>query len=389
VTSTGTRDRVTGSPQRAINRREVAPQSLRIALVVPPYFDVPPAAYGGVEAVAADLANGLVHQGHEVTLIGAGKPGTAARLITVWEHTVPERLGDPYPEVMHALLTRHAVEELALAGEIDVVHDHTFSGPLNAPIYARLGLPVVVTVHGPVNADLGPYYRALGTDISLVAISNRQRELAPDLNWIATVHNGLDPDEWPFLEKKEPYALFLGRYHEDKGAHLALDAAHEAGIPLVLAGKCAEPIEQRYFAEKIGPRLEPQDRVVGVADAKYKRDLLAKATCLLFPVQWEEPFGMVMIESMICGTPVVALRGGAVPEVIVPGTTGWICDDPDELPSAIKAIGDIDPAACRAHVEKNFSANKMALAYASAYRRAIRNGRTVSERSIPRPMMST
>ncbi len=342
-----------------------------------------------MESVAADLANGLVHQGHEVTLIGAGKPGTSARLLTVWERTIPERLGDPYPEVMHALLTRHAVEELALAGEIDVVHDHTFGGPLNAPIYARLGLPVVATVHGPVNSDLGHFYRELGKDISLIAISHRQRELAPQLNWIATVHNGLEPDAWPFREKKEPYALFLGRYHQDKGVHLALDAAHEAGIPLVLAGKCAEPIEQRYFAEQVGPRLQPQDRVVGVADAKYKRELLSNATCLLFPVQWEEPFGMVMIEAMICGTPVVALPGGAVPEVVVSGTTGWICEKPEDLPAAIKATRDIDPAACRAHVEQNFSADRMALQYAAAYRHAIRATRSVRENALTGPMIST
>lgn len=357
--------------------------------MVPPYFDVPPAAYGGVEAVAADLANGLVHQGHEVTLIGAGKPGTAARLLTVWDTTIPERLGDPYPEVMHALLTRHAIEQLALAGEVDVIHDHTFSGPLNAPIYARMGLPMVATVHGPVNADLGHYYRELGNDISLVAISARQRELAPELNWIGTVHNGLEPAAWPFAEKKEPYALFLGRYHQDKGVHLALDAAHAAGIPLVLAGKCAEPIEQRYFAEQVGPRLQPQDQVVGVADAKYKRELLAKATCLLFPVQWEEPFGMVMIEAMICGTPVVALRSGAVPEVVVSGTTGWICDTPEELPEAIAATSEIDPAACRAHVEKNFSADRMALAYAAAYRRAMRKTQTLRESALMGPMINT
>jgi glycosyltransferase involved in cell wall biosynthesis len=372
-----------------LNRRELSPQSLRIALVVPPYFDVPPSAYGGVEAVAADLANGLVHQGHEVTLIGAGKPGTAARLLTVWDTTIPERLGDPYPEVMHAILTRHAVEELALAGEIDVVHDHSFSGPLNAPIYANLGLPMVATVHGPVNSDLGNYYRALGKDISLVAISERQRELAPELNWIATVHNGLEPDAWPFVEKKEPFALFLGRYHRDKGVHLALDAAHEAGIPLVLAGKCAEPVEQRYFAEEIAPRLQPQDKVVGVADAKYKRELLSKATCLLFPVQWEEPFGMVMIEAMICGTPVVALRGGAVPEVVVSGTTGWICDRPDELPAAVEAAKDLDPAACRAHVEQRFSADKMARAYASAYRRAMLKTARPRTSALTSPMIGT
>jgi glycosyltransferase involved in cell wall biosynthesis len=362
---------------------------LRVALIVPPYYDVPPAAYGGVEAVAADLANSLVHQGHEVTLIGAGKPGTAARLLTVWDRTVPERLGEPYPEVLHALRTRHAVEELAMAGEIDVVHDNSFSGPLNAPIYARMGLPVVTTVHGPIDSDNRPYYRELGNDVSLISISARQRELAPELNWIATVHNGLEPAAWPFAEKKEPYALFLGRYHEHKGVHLALDAAHEANIPLVLAGKCAEPVEKRYFAEKVVPRLQPQDKVVGVADAKYKRELLVNATCLLFPVQWEEPFGMVMIEAMICGTPVVALRGGAVPEVIVSGTTGWICETPEELPQAVTAVRDLDPVACRAHVETHFSADRMAMAYAAAYRRAMRKSRTRPETAFTGPMIST
>lgn len=343
--------------------------------MVPPYFDVPPNAYGGVEAVVADLADGLVDRGEDVTLIGAGKDGTKARLRTVWDSIIPERLGEAYPEVMHAMLTRRAIEDLAAAREIDVVHDHTFSGPLNAAVFAQLGLPMVVTVHGPLNPDLRRFYRALGNDVSLVAISHRQRQLAPELNWIATVHNSLTPATWPFSSQKENYALFLGRFHPDKGVHLAVRAAHEAGIPLVLAGKCAEPLEKRYFAEEVEPLLGPNDKVLGIADATLKRKLLVNARCLLFPVQWEEPFGMVMIEAMVCGTPVVALRGGAVPEVVVQGVTGFIREHPQELPEAIAALDDIDPVTCRRHVETNFSAPRMAAGYAAAYRLARRHAR--------------
>lgn len=319
----------------------------------------------------ADLADGLVDIGHDVTIIGAGRKGTKARLLTVWDRTVPERLGEPYAEVLHAILTRRAVEDLAMAGEVDVIHDHTFSGPLNAHAYAELGLPMVVTVHGPPHHDARRFYRALGTDVSLVAISHRQASLAPELNWTMTVHNGLQPRTWPFSAKKGEYALWLGRYHPDKAPHVALEVAHAAGLPLILAGKCAEPVEKRYFAETVEPLIGPNDKVVGVADAILKRELLVNARCLLFPVQWEEPFGMVMIESMVCGTPVVALRNGAVPEVVVDGVTGIICDRPEELPGALSTVTEIDPAACRRHVEVNFSAHRMAVGYTRCYRQVV------------------
>ena len=338
-----------------------------MAIVVPPYFDVPPAGYGGVEAVVADLADGLVDEGHQVYLIGAGKPGTKAELVAVWNRTVPEQLGAPYPEIMHALAARRAVQRLAIDGGLDVVHEHTFAGPLNAPIYAGLGLATVVTVHGPIDGGMHRFYSGLGTDVHLVAISHRQRILATELNWIATVHNALSLDSWPFRTDKEDFALFLGRFHPDKAPHVALDAAHAAGLPLVLAGKCAEPLEKEYFEREVAPRLTATDRVFGVADAAAKRDLLSRARCLLFPVQWEEPFGMVMIEAMACGTPVVALRAGAVPEVVEPGVTGLVCAKPDELPAALREVVRIDPAACRARVAREFSAEEMARGYAQAY----------------------
>jgi len=344
---------------------------LRIALVAPPYFDVPPAGYGGVEAVVAELADALVARGHRVTLIGAGRAGTTAPLLAVWDRTIPERLGEPFPEIVHAAVTRRAVENLALRDGLDVVHDHTMSGPLNAPAYAAMGLPTVVTMHGPVDEDLHRYYTALGDDIDIVAISDRQRAMAPELNWAGTVHNALKLETFPYRERKEDYALFLGRFHTTKGPHLALEAAHAAGIPLILAGKCNEPIEKAFFAAEVVPRLRDTDRVFGVADAAAKRELLVNARALLFPIQWEEPFGMVMIEAMACGTPVVALRGGAVAEVVEDGVTGFILDDPADLPEALSRVGELDPAACRARVEQHFSTDKLGAGYEAVYRSAL------------------
>lgn len=356
---------------RVLNHRPVrhaGSHPLHVVLAVPPYFDVPPKAYGGVEAVVAELADALVARGHRVTLLGAGEPRTSAEFVPLWERTIPERLGEPYPEVVHALLIRRAVERLLATDAVDIVHDHTFAGPLNAVSYSHWNVPTVVTVHGPVDDDLERYYRALRTDVHLVAISERQRTLTPDLNWAGMVHNALRVDDWPFQREKDDYALFLGRFHPHKAPHLALEAAHAAGIPLVLAGKCAEPAEKKYFEREIRPRLTDRDHVFGVADATAKRDLLASARCLLFPVRWEEPFGMVMIEAMACGTPVVALRGGAVPEVVVDKVTGLICDEPAQLTDGLHEVRAIDPAACRSHVAQHFNVDRLGLGYESVYR---------------------
>lgn len=373
-------------PRVPIHRpaRSAGSNRLRIVLVAPPYFDVPPRAYGGVEAVVADLADALAARGHRVTLLGAGEPGTAAEFVPLWERTIPERLGDPYPEAVHAVLVRRAVERL-LAGEaVDVVHDHTLAGPLNAAYYRRYGVPTVVTVHGPVDTDLGRYYGALGRDVHLVAISERQRALAPNLNWAGTVYNALRVDDWPFKREKRDYALFLGRFHPHKAPHVALEAAHAAGLPLVLAGKCSEPVEKEYFEREVRPRLTERDHVFGVADSVQKRKLLASARCLLFPIRWEEPFGMVMIEAMACGTPVVALRAGSVPEVVIDKVTGLVVDEPDELPAALQDVRQIDPYACRAHVAEHFSTDDLGAGYEAVYRKVIEHSPETARRVLRR-----
>ncbi|GAB4584676.1 glycosyltransferase family 4 protein [Nocardia sp. IFM 10818] len=324
--------------------------------------------------MVATLADELVDRGHRVTLIGAGRDGTKARFIRAWGELLTHRLGEPYPEIVNAMKVWRIIEKLHAEDPIDIVHDHTFAGPLNATAYRTLGIPTVLTVHGPVDDEIHEYYRSLDRGVKLVAISDRQRELASDLNWIGRVHNAIRPDEWPFHEEKMDYALFLGRYAPYKGPHLALEAAHAAGIRLVLAGKCNEPPEKSFFDEQVRPLLTDTDRVFGEADARAKRQLLASARCLLFPIRWEEPFGIVMIESMVCGTPVVALRGGAVAEVVDHGVTGFVCDDPAELPEAIARAGDLDPHACRQRVEERFAAGRFAHGYEGIYRRAIAGG---------------
>jgi glycosyltransferase involved in cell wall biosynthesis len=339
---------------------------LHIAMVAPPYFRVPPVAYGGIEGVVADLVDALVGRGHEVTLIGAGRRGTKAqRFIATNDGGSADRLGELMPELVHAARAAAIVDML----DADVVHDHTVAGPLTA--WGRLA-PTVVTAHGPVTGERGDFYRAIGGAVRLIAISHAQRSAAPDLPWTATVHNAIRAETFPFCTDKQDYVLFLGRFHPEKAPHLAIDAARAAGIPIVLAGKCSEPIEHAYYRREIEPRTGPGVTIFGVADATAKRALLARAACLLFPIAWDEPFGLVMIEAMVCGTPVVALRRGAVPELVLHGQTGIIVDHPADLPDAIAEARHLDPALCRKHVETGFTVEVMAASYEAVYRQALR-----------------
>jgi glycosyltransferase involved in cell wall biosynthesis len=338
---------------------------MHIAMVAPPYFKVPPAAYGGIEAVVADLVDALVARGHKVTLIGAGGHATRAqRFRATFDAGQASQLGEVMPELVHSGKVATMLETL----DVDVIHDHTRAGPLLAR--GRL-TPTVVTAHGPVTGDFRELYLALAGTVQLVAISDAQRAGAPDLAWSATVHNAVRADTFPFRADKDDYVVFLGRFHPDKAPHLAIDAARAAGLPIVLAGKCSEPVERDYFTREIEPRTGSDVTIYGIADAAAKRRLLSRATCMIFPVCWEEPFGMVVIEAMACGTPVVALRRGAVPELIVHGQTGIVVDDPDDLPAGILLAREVESAACRKHIESNFTVDVMAEGYEDVYRRAL------------------
>jgi glycosyltransferase involved in cell wall biosynthesis len=338
--------------------------ALDIAIIAPPWFTVPPHGYGGVENVCSHLVAGLMRRGHDVTLVGAGESGTNARFVATYAEAPSARLGEPLPEVLHAA----AAARFLADRDFDLVHDHTLAGPLLA---RGRTTPTVVTMHGPVAGEPGDYYRLLGDTISLVAISAAQRHAAPDLPWVGTVHNAINVATFPFRDEKDDTLLFLGRMHPDKGVHVAIAAARAAGLPIVLAGKCSEPVERDYFDAMVKPLLGADVTIFGPADAMAKRELLSRAAALVFPIMWDEPFGMVMIEAMACGTPVVALRRGSVAEVVVDGVTGIICDDPAELPAAIHAARQLDPRACRDHAAASFDVAAMTSGYEAVYRRVL------------------
>lgn len=332
----------------------------RIAFVMPPWFDVPPEAYGGIELVVADLIDALTDRGHDVVMIAAGQNGTRASFLRTYEEAPSERIGQTIPEIVHSAWSDSYLSDL----DVDIIHDHSLAGPLAA---RGRRVPTVVTAHGPCTGEIGRYYEAISRHVHLVAISDAQRRIRPQLRWAGTVHNAIHVSDFRFRSDKEDYVLFLGRFNPDKGAHLAIDAAREAGRPIVLAGKLQEGDERAYFAAEIEPRLGDDARFVGEADMKAKQELAGGAHCLLFPICWEEPFGMVMIEAMACGTPVVALNRGSVPEVVVDGVTGFVRDNPADLPAAIEQAGHLDPADCRRHVEEHFDAASMAAGYERVY----------------------
>jgi len=341
-----------------------ASRSLRIAVVAPPYYEVPPPLYGGVERVCHVLVEGLLDRGHEVTLIAAGGNHTRARFVATFPRPQPEGTdADAEIEIAHAARAAAALEDL----DVDLVHDHTRAGPLTA---LSRPAPTLATAHAAV---VGPDARvepleALGRWVGLIALSEAQRRAAPHLNWVATVHNGIRVEEHPFRADKEEYVLFLSRLSPNKGVHIAIDAALAAGRRLVIAGTWTTPSERTYYEEQVRPRLGGHAEWVGAVPNEERNALLAGAACLLLPVRWNEPFGLVVVEAMACGTPVVGLRAGALPELVVDGLTGVICDSPPELPRAMDEAARLCPSDCREHVARSFSAERMAAAYESVYR---------------------
>jgi glycosyltransferase involved in cell wall biosynthesis len=341
---------------------------LRIGVVAPPWFEIPPKGYGGIEVLCADLVDALVDRGHDVLLVAAGDHGTRGRFASTGPNADATRLGEGMPEVLHTAAAAQILED----ADVDVVHDHSCAGPLLAFGRPR---PTVVTAHGPVTGELGEYYRRIAPCVGLVAISEAQRAGAPDLPWIETVPNAVDVTRHKFSSLKEDFVLFLGRVCDEKAPDLAIEAARAAGLPLVAVVKCREPCELAYFEQRVKPLLGSDVTWIPDPPQDEKNDLLARARCLVFPIQWEEPFGLVMVEAMASGTPVVALRRGSVPEVVVDGVTGIVCDDPSELPAAIHAAGALDPTACREHVNIRFSPARMAEGYERVYRNALSVGR--------------
>jgi glycosyltransferase involved in cell wall biosynthesis len=316
--------------------------------------------------ICSALIDGLVDRGHDVTLFGAGtRTATKAEFVSTVKELQYPRLGETMPDVLHAA----RVNRLLASGDFDVIHDHTTPGALAG---GRVATPTVVTVHGAVDGEFGEYYEAIGDAVRLIAISHSQRAVRPTLPWIATVHNGIRVADAPIPARRtDGPVLWLARFNPDKGPDPAIEACREAGLPLVLAGKCNEPLEERYLEKVLTPMLHDGVELVINADRQTILNHLRQARCLILPIRWKEPFGMVMIEAMAEGVPVVALRRGAVPEVILDGVTGFICDRPAELPDALRRSTELDPGACVRHVQAHFSAEIMAARYEQVYHQAI------------------
>jgi len=328
---------------------------MRIALVAPPWYAVPPRGYGGIEALVAGLADGLVARGHEVLLVSAGRNGTLAEGVSTLEEPAEALLGDEAVSLLHSRRVEHALRDFGP----DVVHDHTLPGLLAAEYRPW---PTVATVHG---APAGPYGELLRTSghVHLVAISHAQRRSAPSLPWAATVHNGIAVRSYPFSPSKDDYLLFLGRMDPEKGLVEAIDVAERAGVPLVIAARLHGRHEEEYFSSYVRPRLGPNVEYVGEAGFEQKCDLLSRARALLFPLQWDEPYGLVVAEAQACGTPVLSLRRGAIPELVEHGRTGWLMDHHDALVGAVARVDDLDPRDCRQHALESLDISRSVRRY--------------------------
>jgi len=336
---------------------------MRIAQISPLSEAVPPKLYGGTERVVSFLTEELVAMGHEVTLFASGDSRTAATLVSAWPTALrlDPSLRDP--------LAPHIVQQETvgrMAGQFDVMHFHTDYQAM--PMMSRLPTPYLTTLHGRL--DLPELQAALRCfpQSSLVSISDSQRRPLPDVNWIGTVHHGL-PEKLLTPQRVRPsYLAFLGRIAPEKRPDRAIDIARAAGLPLRLAAK-VDRVDQEYFETTIRPRLDgTAATLIGEIDEAAKPKFLSGAKALLMPIDWPEPFGLVMIEAMACGTPVIAYPAGSVPEVVEDGVTGYIVRNEAEAVAAIRRLDRLDRTRIRRRFEERFTARRMAEDYVDLYR---------------------
>jgi glycosyltransferase involved in cell wall biosynthesis len=335
---------------------------MRVAVVAPVWFPVPPTGYGGIELVVSLLTESLVDAGHDVTLFASGGSRTKARLVSPMSAPPdPRELGSAWYDALHAYASYLDVDGF------DVVHDHAgVVGPVcGAMLVGRP--PVVHTLHGPWTSASRQLYAILHERVHLVAISDAQRASNPDVTYAGMVHNGIDLAAYPYREEKEDFLVFIGRSNPDKGPMEAISIARRTGLPLQMILKRSEPPERAYFDREIEPILGADIDVHENVSHEMKIDLLGRACAMVFPIRWPEPFGLVMVEAMACGTPVVTTNYGAAPELVVDGVTGIRRDSEDELVAAVARARHLSPAACRKHVESQFSGAAMVRGYEAIY----------------------
>ncbi len=349
---------------------------MRIALVASPFIPVPPVRYGGTELFVADLAEGLVRAGHDVVVYANGESRPPGELRWLYERAdwpVSSMSDAGMKDLAH---TAWACEDAAR--HADVIHLNCGPGV----VFSRfVKVPFVVTLHHPAEPGLSALYRQ-HPDLQYVAIS-RAQQARESLTHITTVHHGIDLARYQFSSRKQGYLAFLGRMAPSKAPHLAIEVARRAGLPLKMAGE-VQPMFADYWESMVKPHVDGRRvEFVGEADLAVKNELLGSAAAFLFPIQWDEPFGLVMVEAMACGTPVLAFGRGSVPEVVSNGESGWICGDAEEMARRARNPG-ISASACRAHVAARFTTAQMASGYVEVYRQAI--ARASRERHHPMPV---
>src|SRR5438874_3988951 len=328
---------------------------MRIAQIAPLAESVPPKLYGGTERVVSWLVDELAELGHDVPLFASGDSVTRAKLHSVWPRAL--RLGRPRSDPIAAqTVLLEAMSQQA--AEFDVIHAHI--DWLHLPLLSRLGVPFVTTLHGRLDLPGLPEVVRRFPDAPFVSISNNQRVPLGEANWLGTVHHGLPANMFrPSLEGGS-YLAFLGRLTAEKGPEVAIRIARAAGRPLRIAAKVPRG-ERGYFKERLEPQIDgDQVRLTGEVNDEAKEKFLAGASALLFPIDWPEPFGLVMIEAMACGTPVIAFNSGSVPEVMEDGVTGFIVEGLDDAAKSVSRVCDVSRARCRNTFERRFAASRMA-----------------------------
>jgi glycosyltransferase involved in cell wall biosynthesis len=330
---------------------------MKIAILAPPWFPIPPPMYGGIEQVVRDHVEGFTSLGHEVVLIAPGDSHTPAQLVPIVPRHITLNNTEEERVELHKRLGPIAYE-LALSEHPDLIHDHAdYVHPRNVPV------PVVRTLHGPAVDILIDRYVPMSEDGDhFVSISHRQKELyearvrerGESINIVGVVHNPQDITTAVFREKKVGFAFFIGRSDWEKGPDIAIRVAKAASIPLIMSLRVA-PYEQPYFDANVRPLLNEEVKLLDEISVEQKYDFMSRASVVLFTSQWEEPFGLVMTEAMACGTPVIAFSRGAAPEIILDGKTGFLCETEDQMVAAVSRVSQIDPAVCRHHVEEHFS----------------------------------
>jgi glycosyltransferase involved in cell wall biosynthesis len=325
---------------------------MRIGLVAPPWVPVPPQRYGGIEAVIDRLARGLVAAGHEVLLAA---PGNSTCPVPQVSGAEPAEEGAPVCSDVNTEL-RHVVLSYAAMSEVDIIHDHTVVGPLLHR--CDRSAPVVTTLHGPLDPKMAPIYRAF-QDVTVIAISKDQASAALDVPVTRVIHHGIDVADVPEGHGDGGYASFLGRMSPEKGPREAALIARAAGVPLRMAAKIREPAEHEYFENAVKPLLSSDIEYLGELGTDDKLKLVGESFALLNPIQWSEPFGLVMIEALATGTPVVATPRGAAPEIVDHGVTGYLRKDRQALAKALLDAAQLDRDACRAAASERFDSEVM------------------------------